>query len=69
MNPIVNKVIETIQEQAHQFENDPDIKELEIANSEFKNLLKAGVVKERGYNLLTVESAHLIAMRFNVTSE
>lgn len=68
MGTIEKKMIETIKAETEKFENDPKVKEFEKANSEFKALIKEGIVKERGYNLLTVESAHLNGVHFNATS-
>lgn len=65
MGTIEKELIETLKVETEKFQNDPKIKEFEKANSEFKNLVQEGVTKERGYNLLTVENAHLTGVHFN----
>lgn len=65
MGTIETELIELIQQQSDKLKNDPIIKELEKANLEFKALLEQGLVKERGYNLQTVENAHLTTLSFN----
>lgn len=66
MGGIEIKLKETLQTQEEKFHDDPQFKEFEKANEEFKNLIQKGIIKERGYNLLTIESAHLNDFHFNV---
>ncbi|MBT1687216.1 hypothetical protein [Dawidia soli] len=68
MGTIEDKLINTLTTATEKFENDPKIKEFEKASLEFKNLVQAGIAKERGYNLLTVEDAHLSRAHFNTAS-
>jgi hypothetical protein len=65
METIENKLIESIKNETERFENDPKVKEFEKAYSEFKTLVIEGIVKERGYNLLSIETSHLNGVNFN----
>ncbi|OQB12791.1 MAG: hypothetical protein BWY15_02085 [Firmicutes bacterium ADurb.Bin193] len=66
MPTIEKKLIDTIKSESQKFKDDPKIKAFEAASHEFKHLVEQGIIKERGYNLLTVENAHLNRLQFNV---
>lgn len=68
MGTIEKNVISTVRTETEKFKNDSKIKEFEKASAEFKSLIEKGLVKERGYNLLSVENAHLKGANFNVNS-
>lgn len=59
-----NKVTEAVQS-AGKSMNDPKIKDFEKAYGDFKNLVKKGFAKERGYNLFSLNSGLLERVQFN----
>ena len=46
------------------FLNDPILKKFEEASKEFERMVEAGIVKRRGYTLLTITD-HLPVVKFN----
>ncbi len=63
---ITQKLQNTLKEQAQKFEADSKIKEYEDAIIFFEKLVEEGLVKRRGYNLMTIDKAHLTGHTFNV---
>ena len=64
---IENKLLEVIHTTAGQLLQDSKTREFDKAYAEFKNMVKSGVAKERGYNILSIDSAHLVRVQFNVS--
>ncbi|MHB8260319.1 MAG: hypothetical protein ACYDCN_05860 [Bacteroidia bacterium] len=62
---IENELLEVIKVESQKFQNNPKVLEYEKATVDFKKMVEQGLIKERGYNLQTVESAHLNRVSFN----
>jgi len=67
MGTIEKELIAAIKSEAERLQNDPKVKEFEKAISDFKTLVEAGIAKERGYNLMTLDATHLQGEHFNRT--
>lgn len=55
MQPIDKRLIKTIYSESKKFKNDLKAKDYIKADQEFEELVKKGVAKKRGYNLMSVE--------------
>jgi hypothetical protein len=58
MGPIEKELIEVLQSETERLQNAPRIKDYEKAIRQWEDLVKRGLAKERGYNLLTIDSPH-----------
>lgn len=63
---IVEKLQETLDKNSNTLETSEKVKEYEEGLSMFNDLIEEGKLKPRGYNLLTVDKAHLNRQVFNV---
>lgn len=45
--------------------DDPELQEFENSSKEFEEMVSKGIVKKRGYTLLTVEGASQPSLSFN----
>jgi hypothetical protein len=60
------KNLETILEkESNKFKDDSTLTAFEKASIEFNKLVQNGVVKRRGYNLMTIEMKHLHQFSIN----
>lgn len=58
METTLSKFQEVMQNASEQFRDSDKLRELEQANEEFKKMVKSGMAKERGYNLVSSDKAH-----------
>ena len=65
MENIEDQLKKAVEVMASSFGDDPQIKELETANQEFQDLVSKGVIKQRGYNLLSKDEALTGRLIFN----
>ncbi len=56
---IVKSFEETLENEKKRFQNDATLASFEQASVEFEKLVRSGIVKRRGYNLMTIEGKHL----------
>ncbi len=59
------QVKETITEQSSKFDETQETKDFEKAIEEFERMVESGLVKKRGYTLMTIDDAHLHRATFN----
>ncbi len=56
---LVNSLKKVILDQSLKFKDDATLKAFEKASIEFDKLVKSGIAKKRGYNLMTIDGKHL----------
>jgi len=64
MGTTEKKLLDLISSDSSEF-NNTEVHAFEKALAEFKRLVQQGLVKERGYNLAPMETAHLQTAEFN----
>ena len=69
METIVNNLQEALQNASEQFRDSDKLKALELANEEFKEMVKSGIAKERGYNLESSDMAHRRTVSLNTSDK
>lgn len=62
---IINNVKTTLENESEKFKNDATLLSFEQATIEFNKLVQSGIVKKRGYNLMTIENKHLHQISLN----
>ncbi len=65
-NNIIKKFEYTLLKKEKKYQNDTKLASFEQASIEFEKLVKSGLLKKRGYNLMTIERKHL--NRFSINS-
>jgi ribosomal protein S20 len=56
---ITNDLKKIIEREERKFKNDDTMNSFKEASKEFDKLVEEGIVKRRGYNLITIEEKHL----------
>lgn len=65
-NNIIKKLEDTLLKEEKKYQNDTKLASFEQASIEIEKLVKSGLLKKRGYNLMTIERKHL--NRFSINS-
>lgn len=65
MSATTNELQKALQIAEEKFEGDNTVKQFEKASKEFEKLVELGIAKKRGYNLMTIDKAHLQSVGFN----
>lgn len=63
---IVKSVENTLKKEGKKLQNDATLASFEQASIEFEKLVQSGIVKRRGYNLMTIDGKHL--QQFSISS-
>ena len=63
---IINDLKETIEQEERRLKDDNILNSFKEASKEFDRLVEDGIVKRRGYNLITIEEKHL--HRYSINS-
>lgn len=63
---IVKNIQHILEKESSKYKDDSKIKEYEKAIENYKKLIEKGLTKHRGYNLITIDKAHLKRHSFNV---
>jgi hypothetical protein len=63
---IVKKLENTLEKEGKRLQDDATLASFEHASVEFEKLVQSGIVKRRGYNLMTIEGKHL--QQFSINS-
>lgn len=56
---LLQELQETIKQESTKFNGEEKLQEFEEAINIYKKLIEKGLTKKRGYNLLTIDKAHL----------
>lgn len=59
MDTLEKNLMDCIKELDKKFENSDELKAFEKTNNEFEELVKQGLIKKRGNNILTTAESHL----------
>lgn len=59
MEALEQKLIIELEKLTKEFSSDEKVVEFEKTSLEFDELVKAGIIKKRGYNLLSLSEAHV----------
>ena len=62
---IVDKTLLALEKTAHKYTESSQVKSFQKACISFDRLIEQGMIKKRGYNLLTIDEAHLHKQQFN----
>jgi hypothetical protein len=62
---LVEKIQSVIEQEAEKFENSESLSGFEKASSDFDDLVKKGIAKKRGNNLMSIEGKHLQSYSLN----
>lgn len=65
MEKISEELSKLIDETEKDFEGDNNYKELKDAVDKYNDMLKQGIIKKRGYNLLSIDQANIKHPIFN----
>lgn len=68
MGKLEQKLIQTLDNEANKFKNDPVVREFDKADKEFSKLVKEGLAKRRGNNLMPADQVHTKRHSFNTSS-
>lgn len=63
---IVKSLENTLEKEGKRLQNDATLASFEQASVEFEKLVQSGIVKRRGYNLMTIDGKHL--QQFSIIS-
>lgn len=66
---IVENFKKVLKKEGIVFKDDNTLAAFERASLEFENLVKRGLVKRRGYNLMTIDKKHLYFSNFNTNED
>jgi hypothetical protein len=56
---VVTSLTQELEKESKKFQGDATLVAFEQASIEFEELVKKGIAKRRGYNLMTIEGKHL----------
>ncbi len=65
MEKISEQIAKLVEDSERNFENDTSYEELREASEYFDEMVKQGIVKKRGYNLLSIDQNNIIQPSFN----
>jgi hypothetical protein len=65
MNNITENITEVIETNKDKFEATKNFRELEKALEEYNEMLKLGIIKKRGYNLISIGQTDINQPSFN----
>ncbi len=65
MKKITEQVIKIIDDTENDFEDESNYKELMEASEKYNKMVKLGIVKKRGYNLLSIDQTDIKQPTFN----
>ena len=65
MGNLEKKLVETVKNETKKFENDSQIDKFMQAEKEFDEMVKKGLAKRRGNNLLPADEVHLKKFSIN----
>lgn len=62
---LTKKLEKVLEKEKARLEKEETLEKFEKAAEEFEEMIKKGLVKRRGYNLMTIDNKHLNGCTFN----
>ncbi len=62
---LISKELKTVIKEKEKNYNSEELRSFEEAIKDFEELINKGLIKKRGYNLITIEEKHLVNIKYS----